>query len=953
MQGPMLLAIGKPPMGAVVSHTSELHEYYEQSRTIVVLVDENMTDNARNIATTWRLNGLFVLQGNQADTPVDDEDVVSILNSLNVNAITALAGPQSLILAQLGAKYYFYRGIANPDAIDTSALMFGQEITDLVLTHGLRDLAERVHSRSWSRLVDLAKDNPVHLPRSKQMMNLELIRKTFERASIDDLVASKVDITMMIPQLQAILPQDRIFEVCQTLIHLVLEKVDDLTSPLRQEYSTFVVRNFDPTNNESAKKRDKLLSNLKRTRKTVQRNIRWLTEALGHAVSTQTTSSRAHDLKRLARQTIIQGNVAAAKMMTFQKLSEILEEHASQMGVLLVNIRTGPYMRYISESLYLRENCLPSADEPCVLDERILYLDGLDAGIVLEASQHEHSGPLVSDQGPEHPILALPYLNKRLGQDGSMLAWVCWDEFTLLQNPYLVRWIEKCNDSHIAALRILMRNTLSQAASSRDVVKLTPSSRETGELTGALLMAAMRKLAETRSTVPKVSQQQAASSDEADLDAIGTSVDTSTLLMRGMLGNLLTTAGSGTQPISFVWQLFGQNSALEIPASSVAWNWYEHTSRMLPYSGWPLEQYKYNVVRLLDKVIFRMMTKNKKPKRDPTSLAKRIETTQANCKVRNIELRYVRILVTVLERMFSEQSDSEYQASARRLLQAIPGNLGHQTASYTKLHRYVRHLAEGGKQRTHDNLVAANVLTKRSAIFSEGKRNLVQALADKEHDHDKIIEACQTLLATKKAIETRWGLEEGAIHMQNLNCVYQIMDQSSSSKTISPDVIQKIRSDAEVSRTPWQVSYKGHSSKPEEIQQDIVDYVLGNCDRELAIYQPLQEPLDVPNADPSEETVVMRYNLDDDELQRLQGTMELAFLKEVREATSFDTVCQLLGITTGAMEAFVAILSPGDQDEARARLPLMFRQTVLMLQRTRSRDPSIVKPAMMLLDTQS
>lgn len=949
----MLLAVGEPPTGAVVSHISELHQYYERSRSIVVLVDENMADNARNVATTWRLNGLFVLQSSQADTPVDHADAIPLLNNLNVNAVTALAGPQSLIVVQLGTKYFFYRGIANPDAVDTSAFEFGQEITDLILTHGLKELAERIHSTSWPRLVDLAQDNPVHLPQTNQMMSLRLIRETFEKASIDDLVTFKLDVTMMIPQLQVLLPQDRLFEVCQTLIKLVLEKVNDFISPLRQEYSTFIVQDFDPNNKESARKRDRLLSNLKKTSKTVQRNIRWLTEALGHVVSAQTTSSRAHDLKRLARQTTIQGNVAAAKLMTFQKLSKILEEHASQMGVLLVNIRTGPYMRYVSESLYLREICLSSADEPCFLDERVLYLDGLDAGIVLEASQHEHSGPLVSEQGPEHPILALPYLNKRLGQDGSMLAWVCWDEFALLQNPYQVRWIEKCNDSHIAALRILMRYTLSQAASSRDVAKLTPSSKEIGQLMGALLMTAMRKLAEARRTIPKVTQEQAYSNDEADSDAIGDSIDTSTLLMRGMLGNLLTTAGSGTQPISFVWQLFGQTPAFEIPTSSVAWNWYEHTTRMLRYSGWPLEQYKYNVICLLDKLLLRMMVKNEQPKQGPTGLAERIETMKANCKARNIELSYVRIIVTALERMFTEQSDPQYPASARRLLQAITGHLEHPTASYTKLHRYVRHLAEGGSQRTHDNLVAANVLTKRSAIFSEGKQRLAKALTDKDRDHHEIVEACQHLLATKREIEMRWGLEEGIIHMQNLDCVHQILSQISSSKTVSPDIIRRILGDAEISRTPWQVSYKGHYSKPEEIQQNVVDQMPGDVCRESTIRQSLQEPLDSPSMEPSEKPMVVQSNYDDDELRPFQGTMKRTFLENVKEITSVDTVCQLLGITTGAMEAFVEILDPEHQSEVQSRLPLMFRQTVIMLLQNPSRDHISIKPALMLLGTQS
>lgn len=955
MSGPMLLAIGQPPTGAFVSHISELHKYYEKSRSIVVLVDENMTDNARNIATTWRLNALFVLQSNRADTPGDDVDVVPMLNNLNVNAITALAGPQSLILVQLGTRYFYYRGIADPDALDTSAFRFGQDITSLILTHGLKELAHRIHSSSWPRLINLAKDNPVQLPKMKQSVGLGLIMDLFEKASIDELVTSKLDIAMIIPQLQVLLPQDRLFEMCQILIRLILEKVNDIVSPLREEYSTFVVQDFNPSDRESARKRDKLLSRLKQTKRTVQHNIRWLTEALGNVVSTQTTSSRAHDLKRLARQITIQGNVANAKQMTFKKLSEILEEHASQMGVLLVNIRTGPYMRYISESLYLREVCLPSEDEPCFLDERVLYLDGLDAGIVLEASQHEHSGPLESQQGPEHPILALPYLNKRHGRSGSMLAWVCWDEFALLKAPYKVRWVEKCNDSHIAALRIIMRNTLSQAVSSRDVIKLQPSSKETGHLMGALLMSTMRKLADTRSTVPRVAQelvQQASEIDRTEMHTTGESLDTSTLLMRGLLGNLLTTAGSATQPISYVWQLFGQNPALEIPASSMAWSWYEHTTRMLPYSGWPLEQYRHNLICLLDKLFFRMITKNERPKEDTKSMAGRIEATKAHCKARNIELAYVRIIITVLGRIFTEKSNLEYQASARRLLQVLPGHVEHATASYAKLYRYIRHLSEGGNQRTNDNLIAANVLAKRSAIFSEGKRRLAQALGEEMHDSQKIVEACQHLLATKRAIEMQWGLEEGSIKMQNLNCVISILDQINSSN-VSPDIIKKIRSDAEISRTPWQVSYKGHSSKLEDIHPNIVNQVLRDDLHGPTTYQTFQDALSSLNTKTSDESLIARSSHDDDELQRFKATIRSKFLENVKNVTTMDVVCRLLGITTGAMEAFMALLVPEHLDEVQDRLPLMFKQTVITLLENRSRDPTSIKPTIMLFGLQS
>jgi hypothetical protein len=125
-----------------------------------------------------------------------------------------------------------------------------------------------------------------------------------------------------------------------------------------------------------------------------------------------------------------------------------------------------------------------------------------------------------------------------------MLAWVCWDEFVNLESLYTVKWMEKCNEAYIGVLRIIMRDTLSQAVASREH-NIQPGSPETGHLMSPLLMAAMSKLAAMRTTAPTVL-------DRAE--------DTVIRLMRGLFGNLLTIAGSGVRPLSMVWELFGLNS---------------------------------------------------------------------------------------------------------------------------------------------------------------------------------------------------------------------------------------------------------------------------------------------------------------------------------------------------------------------------------------------------------
>jgi len=149
--------------------------------------------------------------------------------------------------------------------------------------------------------------------------------------------------------------------------------------------------------------------------------------------------------------------------MTFETLAGLLETKAADMGVMLLNIETSRYQDLLGN---LKSNSL-AVDTCCDLDSRVLFLEGFDAGIIIEQSQANHNGPLKHQLGPTHPILALPYLSQERGT-GSMLAWVCWDEFVNLKSPFKVRWMDKCNESHIAALRIMMRDTLSQAVSSRE-----------------------------------------------------------------------------------------------------------------------------------------------------------------------------------------------------------------------------------------------------------------------------------------------------------------------------------------------------------------------------------------------------------------------------------------------------------------------------------------------------
>jgi hypothetical protein len=78
LEGPLLLATGKVPQNVPYHEEQSLQTYYEQLEGAIVFVDERMTDNARNLATPWRINAVFVIQMTTPAAPKDGDIKVSL-----------------------------------------------------------------------------------------------------------------------------------------------------------------------------------------------------------------------------------------------------------------------------------------------------------------------------------------------------------------------------------------------------------------------------------------------------------------------------------------------------------------------------------------------------------------------------------------------------------------------------------------------------------------------------------------------------------------------------------------------------------------------------------------------------------------------------------------------------------------------------------------------------------
>lgn len=344
LQGPFLLATGTVPSNVPFFDEMAIRNYYKQLKNVVVVVDDRMTDNARNIATIYRINALFIVQLSSQTKPKNTDDIMSLLDSANINAVTALAGPQSLVLIQISDRYYFYRGIANLAHLNTSTIGFGTDVTSILESAGMESMLDpRV-----KRIITLNDSSSIILPTSGQLVQPRHLQNMFEELSVDQLKELEEDILSAVPQLQMILNEKDLRELSKSLVFALSSKISIATATLRKAYTNYLTQKYKIRDPESVKKKNAMLGTLRRLTKEIQIALEPLISSLSNIMSSQTTSKRTHDMKRLVRQTQIQANVDAVKSMNFDTLAGYLETYAGDMGVMLLNIDTPSYSQLLS-----------------------------------------------------------------------------------------------------------------------------------------------------------------------------------------------------------------------------------------------------------------------------------------------------------------------------------------------------------------------------------------------------------------------------------------------------------------------------------------------------------------------------------------------------------------------------------------------------------------------------
>ena len=304
-----------------------------------------MTDKFRSLAATYRINALFIVQLTLRDEPKNSDEILSALNSTNINAVTALAGPQSLVVVQIFQKFYFYRGLANPKFINTAKTAFGTEVTSILESVSMDSILDpRIQ-----RIISLGDSERILLPKSGQWIQPQDLKKMFVDITAQQIHCLEEDILSAITQLQVLLNQKDLRDLSRSLVAALTTNVSNVVTPLRNAYGKFLREEYDIESPELAKKKAVLFDELTEATQEMEIALKPVIPVLAEMLSLQKTSKRTHDLQRLFRQCQIQSNVEAAKAMTFGTLAEYLETYAENMGVMLLNINTEAYHRLLGD----------------------------------------------------------------------------------------------------------------------------------------------------------------------------------------------------------------------------------------------------------------------------------------------------------------------------------------------------------------------------------------------------------------------------------------------------------------------------------------------------------------------------------------------------------------------------------------------------------------------------
>jgi hypothetical protein len=820
LQGGKVLALGRPFTGDLTVYEGAMGGVRVGSVPIVV-VSDRMTDQARLLNPYARLNGLFILQPRATyQLSILDQPPArnAYLTDLNINAVTALAGPQSVVVVQLGGNYFFYRGVCWPGVLPVVP-GFGADVTD-EMTALLSNISVlRDATFVWPSVVDLSRDGGnVYL--GTQVVEVSQIGEIFEGMDLQTVLHLRPRIQDVLTQLQCVLNSDNINKVSAELIALLKRKITDVVDGYKRPYVDLVLKCVagGPAGAETGaaeKRKGELHAAYRGAEREAKEAVQWLIDALGQMVSSRMSSTKGYDLNQIAKKAATASNVADARNMGAEDVANILSAQCGNVGVVLGNVDAGT-LRLALEAV-AGDRFLTARNAPPLSGRQLLTAAAVrssaEVSTLLPVMKDIHRGPLSGKKGGAF-TWALPQLAPLSDVTQSSVPWPCFDRHVNLSDPSKVYWIDEALLPDIAKLRILSRGTFSNAGNDMGLTKISPSSRNLGFFLIVSLLDLMDSLAE--SMAPGAKRIDCALGAEETADFHGPLAQT----FRGLFGQLFTLMASGTgKPLCTAFQLVMTNPKMEVPDHAEI-GIFSSVASLLPHTRWPLHALQRNAKLLLVRALRQnVVDPVTAPIRKAVASMKQAKDRQ-HLDRKNRELAFLQVANEVIRHLSGAETsaapaEDEVRAMASRLLTRLPPD-GRNDGGLGIVDAYLRELAERGRvTKARQDQVAQtclDIFMKRSAHFKKAKAVTLKALrAGKDAQVEKVVGQMEE---EKESLVAKWGAGDGKV--QNWEA-YQA--------AVAGGGQDKVAGDAELGRIPWRV-LTGEEAPKGSVSQAVRD-ILG------------------------------------------------------------------------------------------------------------------------------
>lgn len=399
----------------------------KSSSCVVIVVGEEMQNSLIDKCQS-KVNAVFIVVPR-----LQTGDVTDIMNSMCINAVTAMAGPCSLVLAYIHGEYYYYRGVSWPGVVENAT--YADTVTDRVPV-----LCEvNTASYPWSFVANM---NEVYI--GNDIYSLRDIETTVMFTEI-----GLPALRDFIQQLQVIMSPEKLRLIQTIFLNIVAKREQSL-------------RRSPKVKQMIQEGRFKDIKKYIKAEKAVYVDI---VSLLQNTISLQKSSSKKHDINKLVRKELIAANVETAASTT---MGVMIDELCTELGTISCLINNEPLQSLLTSikdgdtvNKWLgQQGYLTNVTEVC---PRMNVLDGTTTSALLENDYDDTS-------------YVCPSLSIRNIYDNDMM----YESVLFLplhdktyEDPYAVSWPNEANDTKIALLRIKMREEIAKyhdlSASSKEV----------------------------------------------------------------------------------------------------------------------------------------------------------------------------------------------------------------------------------------------------------------------------------------------------------------------------------------------------------------------------------------------------------------------------------------------------------------------------------------------------